>query len=91
LRSGEFHQFREPDLAYGHINPVTCFELNVIAQRVGWRILDISPGGYLPVLDLTSYRPEAVAMNLLRALAYVVARGHKDGWVLIVTMEKPEA
>jgi 2-polyprenyl-3-methyl-5-hydroxy-6-metoxy-1,4-benzoquinol methylase len=44
LRSGKFHQFGTEDIAYGHINPVTPFEMETIADRAGWSVLEMQPG-----------------------------------------------
>lgn len=90
LCTGQFHQFGEPDLSYGHINPITSFELLVIAGRVGWQVLDISPGGYLPIFDFSSLSPKAIISNFLRGLAYLIAKGQKQGWCLFFIMEKPK-
>jgi len=90
LRTGQFHQFDETDLAYGHINPVTAYEIKVIARRIGWRILEIRPGGYLPVLDFSSLNPKRMAANIVRALIYPFTKGEKRGWCLFFVMEKPE-
>lgn len=89
LRTGQFHQFDEPDLAYGHINPVTAYEIKIIARQIGWRILEIRPGGYLPVLDFSSLHPKWVAANIVRALVYPFIKGEKRGWCLFFVMEKP--
>jgi 2-polyprenyl-3-methyl-5-hydroxy-6-metoxy-1,4-benzoquinol methylase len=88
LQTGEFHQFSKADLAYGHISPITTFEMLTIAERVGFTILEIRPGGYLPIFDLSSLRPAALASNILRGIAYLLARGHKHGWCLFFVMEK---
>lgn len=89
LRNGRFHQFDEADLSYGHISPITTFELSTIVQKVGLRILETRPGGYLPVFDLVSFHPQALAFNVLRGLAYLIARGQKRGWCLFFVLEKP--
>lgn len=89
LRTGRFHQFSEADLAYGHINPVTAFEISVIAERLGWKILETRPGGYLPVCDFSSWHPQKLVFNLMRVCSYVLARGAKKGWCLFFVLEKP--
>jgi SAM-dependent methyltransferase len=88
LRSGKFHQFGDEDIAYGHINPVTPFEMETIADRAGWRVLEVQPGGYLPIFDLSSLRPRSIAFNFLRGLAYLVSAGNKHGWCTFFVMEK---
>lgn len=91
LREGELHQFNPSALAYGHINPVSAFELRVIASRTGWRLLETRPGGYLPIFDFSSLRLKALVANLLRPLIYLIARGEKRGWCLFFVLEKPPA
>ena len=88
LRTGQFHQFSDADLAYGHISPITAFELSTIARRVGWKILEVRPGGYLPIFDFSSFSARSLALNALRGLIYLVARGQKRGWCLFFVMEK---
>jgi SAM-dependent methyltransferase len=90
LRTGKLHQFDDADLSYGHINPVTAFELSTIARRIGWRVVEIRPGGYLPIFDLTSLRPRCLLFNILRGFTYLFAGGHKRGWCLFFVMMKPE-
>jgi len=90
LRTGQFHQFGDVDLSYGHINPITAFELTFIASEIGWHILEIQPGGYLPVLDFSLFSFKSLLFNILRGLAYLFARGHKRGWCLFFVMKKPD-
>jgi 2-polyprenyl-3-methyl-5-hydroxy-6-metoxy-1,4-benzoquinol methylase len=89
LRRGQFHQFQLGDQRYGHIRPITDLEMQTLLCRAGFAIREVVPGGYLPVFDLSSWRPRALAANLLRGAAYVAARGAKWGWVLIFVVEKP--
>lgn len=88
LRTGQFHQFGDADLPYGHIRPITAFELSTIAQRLGWRILEISPGGYLPIFDFSSIRLKMLLLNALRGIIYFFAKGQKRGWCLFFVLEK---
>lgn len=89
LRTGEFHQFRSVDLHYGHIRPITSFELTIISRAIGWRVVEIRPGGYLPIFDLTSFGLKSMMHNILRGVAYLFAKGHKHGWCLFFVLEKP--
>ncbi len=91
LRIGQFHQFRKEDLSYGHISPITAYEVGVVASGVGLRLLETKPGGYLPIFDFSSLRPKPLAKNIFRGLAYLFATGHKCGWCLFFVIEKPEA
>lgn len=87
LRTGRFHQFDEADLTYGHISPITAFELATIARRGGWHLIETRPGGYLPIFDLS--RLNTLTRNILRGLTYLVARGDKHGWCLFFVLERP--
>jgi 2-polyprenyl-3-methyl-5-hydroxy-6-metoxy-1,4-benzoquinol methylase len=91
LRSGRFHQFQDEDLVYGHVSPISNFELSQIAARSGWRILEVQPAGYLPVFDLSRVSPRNLILNALRGLAYVVSTGQKRGWALLYAMQRVEA
>lgn len=90
--TGRLHQFANEDLSYGHINPVSEFELQHAAISVGWEIVEIAPGGFLPVFDLISLRPLlwTLAFNALCGLAYLVGKGQKHGWCLFYVLRKPE-
>jgi 2-polyprenyl-3-methyl-5-hydroxy-6-metoxy-1,4-benzoquinol methylase len=90
LRKGTFHQFQTEDLQYGHVSPISYFELSQIAPRCGWNILDVQPAGYLPVLDLSRLTPRDLLANVLRAAAYAVTAGQKRGWALLYVMERAQ-
>lgn len=90
LRTGRFHQFNESALSYGHISPITPFEMNTIADSLGLRMLEMRPGGYLPVFDLSSLGPKSLALNLLRGVGYVLSSGQKRGWCTFFVLEKPQ-
>jgi 2-polyprenyl-3-methyl-5-hydroxy-6-metoxy-1,4-benzoquinol methylase len=89
--TGRFHQFNDGDLSYGHINPVSAFELEHAATQVGWQMIDIQPGGYLPVFDLVALRPFlwTAVFNALCGLGFVIGKGYKEGWCLFYVLRKP--
>lgn len=89
--TGRFHQFDEGDLSYGHISPISAFELQYAARQTGWEVVEIKGGGSLSVFDFTTLRPLkwTLALNLLRGLAYVVGKGHVKGWCLFYVLRKP--
>ena len=91
--TGRFHQFNDGDLSYGHINPVSAFELEHAATQVGWQLIDIQPGGYLPVFDLVALRPFlwTAVFNALCGLGFVIGKGYKEGWCLFYVLRKPAA
>jgi SAM-dependent methyltransferase len=90
--TGRFHQFDDGDLSYGHISPISSFELEYAARSLGWEVVDVVGGGSLAVFDFTTMRPVkwTIALNMLRGLAYVMGKGHNRGWCLFYVMRKPE-
>jgi SAM-dependent methyltransferase len=90
--SGRFHQFDDGDLSYGHISPISSFELEYAARKSGWEVLEVSPGGSLSVFDFTTLKPLrwSIALNFLRGLAYLIGKGHERGWCLFFVLRKPE-
>jgi|ERR1035437_817657 2-polyprenyl-3-methyl-5-hydroxy-6-metoxy-1,4-benzoquinol methylase len=89
LRTGQFHQFADADLSYGHISPITPWELSVLATRTGWNVRQISPAGSLALLDFSGGFWGSLRMNLLRLLSRLIARRNVDGWCLLVVLQKP--
>jgi len=77
--TGRFHQFNDGDLSYGHINPVNAFELEHRTTQVGWQMIDIQPGGYLPVFDFVALRSFlwTAVFNALCGLGFVIGKGYK--------------
>lgn len=88
LRSGHFHGFMPYDLSYGHINPLSGYEIELIAKNTGWKVLEIRAGGYLPIFDFSEFKPKLLFSNLFRWIAYIISKGHKKGWVLMFMLEK---
>jgi len=91
LRNGTFHQFEEGDLSYGHINPISAFELQHAAVQTGWVVKEVREGGYLPVFDTKSFGSwfRTLSFNVLCGLSYLFARGNKNGWCLFFVLQKP--
>lgn len=89
LRSGYFHGFMPYDLDYGHISPISAHEMKLIAKNTGWEILEIRPGGYLPIFDFSEpTKLPLLFSNLFRWFFYLVSKNHKEGWCLMFMMRK---
>lgn len=86
--SGKFATFGEANLEYGHINPMSAFEIHTVSTRTGWEVVEKRAGGYLPILDLTAMSPRGLVMNALRAAFYLISRGDKEGWCLLFAMRR---
>lgn len=86
LRTGLFLSFQKENLSYGHINPISSFELNLIMSRCGLKNIEIESAGTLPPIYVTSFK-----MGLYSALALLLRpfqSGLLNGWCVIATGEK---
>jgi len=86
--------FGEEGVSMGHINPITTFEMIHIAKSVGFAIQEIAPGGYLPILDFSSFSPNTWLRNAARLIAYIASRcvknGHvKNGYITMFVLQNP--
>ena len=87
LFTGKFHQFREEDLSYGHISPITAYHLGLILRSEKLDEIDIRPGGLLPPfwIDRSGY---LLFLNFLNLFFYPLMKGIKKGWCIIATARK---
>lgn len=86
--TGRFHQFSDSDLSYGHINPISPWELSLILHEVGAIDICISPAGTLPPLYLTGFNKTSLMSFLLLPIRPFM-RGIIDGWCVMATARKP--
>lgn len=86
--TGRFHQFGDGDLSYGHINPISPWELSLILHEVGAVDIHISPAGTLPPIYLTGFNKLSLISFLLLPIRPFM-RGIIDGWCVIATAHKP--
>lgn len=87
LLSGRFHQFSDADVSYGHIAPITAFELNLILSREGFADISIEPAGVLPPLYIQR-SPRIFIANLFMLLLRPFLSGVKDGWCIVAAARK---
>lgn len=85
---GRFHQFDEADLVYGHINPISPWELEVILKGVGFRDVEMKGAGTLPPIYLTKSK-RMLLMNAFALIMRPFMRGILDGWCVLATAQKP--
>lgn len=88
LFRGRFHQFADEDLSYGHISPVTPWELELMLTRVGYEDVRIRSAGTLPPLFLTGPNA-ATVLSLLFLPLRPLLRGFVDGWCVMATGRRP--
>ncbi len=89
---GRFHQFDKKDLQYGHINPISPFELNYILDHIGMVKIEIIPGGTLPPIYLTKWW-KLWLLNVMALMFRPFMRGESrllDGWCVIAVAKKPD-
>jgi len=86
LFNGRFHQFSDEDVSYGHIAPITPYELSLIVEREGLKPLEAVPAGTLPPLYFSGVRLSL--LSLLALLLRPFQSGILDGWCLLVVARK---
>lgn len=86
LLTGRFHQFGDADLSYGHINPITPWELNLILEKSGAESIDIVSAGTLPPVYMPNLKTALV--NLLILPFRPMMKGIVDGWCIMAIARK---
>ncbi|MFB9274568.1 class I SAM-dependent methyltransferase [Cohnella cellulosilytica] len=87
LLSGQFHQFHDKDLSYGHIAPITKWELEVILRKENLEDIFFQPGGYLPLIWVQrSFK--YMLLNAVGIVLRLIMRGQRDGWCIIASCRK---
>ncbi|MDH0957202.1 methyltransferase domain-containing protein [Pseudomonas chengduensis] len=89
LLTGRFHQFSDSDLSYGHINPISPWEIDLIMKGVGAKSVEISSAGTLPPIYITS-SPKLLLINIFALLLRPFSSGMLDGWCVMAIAQKPE-
>jgi SAM-dependent methyltransferase len=86
--TGRFHQFADDDLSYGHINPISPWELGLILCESGATGISVSPAGTLPPVYLTGFNKLSI-LSLLTLPVRPLMSGMLDGWCVMATARKP--
>lgn len=86
LRQGQFLCFKEENLSYGHINPISRFELELIMDRSGLKEIEIFSAGTLPPLYFTSFK--MIIFSLIALILRPFQSGILDGWCIIAIGRK---
>lgn len=87
LLTGQFHQFADIDLSYGHISPITPWELNLVLKSAGATEIEIRPAGTLPPIYLSGLNLFSLYCLIAMPLRLFM-RGSVDGWTVIATARK---
>lgn len=86
--TGKFSSFDDHGLTYGHINPISAWELGLMLERCGAKDIVMSPAGTLPMLYLVPTRELLINLVVLPFRPFM--RGLIDGWCLMATALKPQ-
>jgi len=87
LFTGKFHQFREEDLSYGHISPITPYHLKLILEFEKLQDISIYSAGLLPPFWIQKSW-NLLFLNMLNIFFYPFMKGIKNGWCIIATARK---
>lgn len=88
LLSGKFHQFGDADLEYGHVAPISSWELDVILKEKKLKNIEFKEVGTLPPLYITGVN-KLLILNFIALIFRPFMKGHIDGWCIMVTARKP--
>jgi SAM-dependent methyltransferase len=88
LLKGQFHQFAQEDLPYGHISPVTPWHLDHILKTLGFQHIEMKAGGTLPPVYISQVEMGALFYNALNLVLHPFMKGIKTGWCIIATAQK---
>lgn len=87
LFEGKFHQFSDGDLSYGHISPISSWELKVVLEKSGFIKVEIEPAGTLPFLWIVKDK-RLLFYNFVSLVFRPFMRNIKKGWVIMCTARK---
>lgn len=92
--TGRFHQFLDDDLKYGHISPVSEWELELMLKRAGALEVNITPAGTLTPIYFSAEKPISILLigflSMLLLPFRLVMSGTIDGWCIMSVARKPE-
>ncbi len=84
----KFLMFMEGDLSYGHINPLTSFELETIVRRIGMSEESILPGGLYPLLWLKKGFVNSILWCLINILSLPFTKKVNYSWCKIYLIRR---
>jgi cyclopropane fatty-acyl-phospholipid synthase-like methyltransferase len=89
LRTGRFHQFADADLSYGHINPISPWEIDLIMKDTGANNIEIHSAGTLPPIYITGSL-KLLLLNIFALILRPFSSGLLDGWCVMAIARKPK-
>jgi SAM-dependent methyltransferase len=88
LFTGQFQHFGEAQLGYGHIAPISAWELELVLKQSGLFEVAVVSAGTLPPVFVTGFNGLLLA-NLFMLPLRPFMRGLLDGWCVMATGRKP--
>lgn len=85
--TGKFHQFNDADLSYGHISPITEWELILNFKYANAQSIKTFSAGTLPTLYLTGFNKFTI-FNILLLPIRLFMKGRLNGWCIMLTARK---
>ncbi len=89
LRTGVMHQFSPADESYGHINPLSTKELDMLFRELRFEVLVKEPVQELPLVWLQKSVSASVKWIVAGALSFAMT-GDKQGWCMRYVARVPD-
>jgi 2-polyprenyl-3-methyl-5-hydroxy-6-metoxy-1,4-benzoquinol methylase len=89
LRSGVMHQFAPSDESYGHINPLSTKELDMLFRSLRFDVIVKEPVQELPFVWLQRSAGATLKWAIAGALS-IAMRGDKQGWCMRYVARVPD-
>lgn len=74
LLRGQFALFRKEDLSYGHINPMTEFEVGAICEDLGLQIEGVYRGGNYPIIYIHRNLKDSLLWSIVNLISLPFSR-----------------
>lgn len=88
LFSDYFFQFSLSALEYGHINPISTFEIQTICDKKQLKLENILPGGTYPILWINNNLLFSFFYSFFNVILFPFTKGMKYGWCCIYLINK---
>jgi len=88
LLSGRFHQFGDADLEYGHVAPISTWELNIILKEKKLEQIEFKEVGTLPPVYITGIN-KLLILNFIALIFRPFMKSYVDGWCIMASARKP--
>jgi cyclopropane fatty-acyl-phospholipid synthase-like methyltransferase len=89
LFTGRLHQFMENDLSYGHINPISLWQLKYIFKNEDIKFISLKEGGVLPKIYFNGFSIKQIIINIFSLIFTPLMKGEvKYGWCIIIIGQK---